>query len=335
VAVDEMSAHPYNMQGSPGGIGLSSTESKSKILPESSLDAFAGDLALQGRTEVYMNTVMWQTRSYLSWAHRRPKETDPLSKDTLLGYLGDLRARAIRQSTIERIFSNLSVYFSYLVEAGELQQNPIPAIQKRYLKSYKSEIRQRQLIGVDAAAKMVKATIDTRDRAVLLLFLKTGIRRNELISLDVADVDLPGQSLTLKPTAKRSNRVVFFDDEVERSLRRWISARETRYKKRGETALFISNKGTRLQSSAVDILVHVAGERVGLHDNASEKLENKFTPHCCRHWNATHLLRAGMPREYMKWLRGDAMGEAIDIYNHIDPEEVRREYLARVPQLGV
>jgi integrase/recombinase XerD len=42
-----------------------------------------------------------------------------------------------------------------------------------------------------------------------------------------------------------------------------------------------------------------------------------------------------MRRDFVKWIRGDAMREAIDIYYHIDPEEVRREYLARVPQLGV
>ena len=100
------------------------------------------------------------------------------------------------------------------MESDEMQKNPIPAIQKRYLRNYKDEIRRRQSISVENAAKMVRATIDTRDRAILLLFFKTGIRRNELISLDLEDLDLQGMSLTLKPTPKRSNRMVFFDDET-------------------------------------------------------------------------------------------------------------------------
>ncbi len=37
----------------------------------------------------------------------------------------------------------------------------------------------------------------------------------------------------------------------------------------------------------------------------------------------------------MKWLRGDALNEAIDIYNHIDPEDVKRGYIAHIPQLGI
>jgi len=63
------------------------------------------------------------------------------------------------------------------------------------------------------------------------------------------------------------------------------------------------------------------------------ELEDRFTPHCCRHWFVTTLLKAGMSREHVKWLRGDAMQEAIDIYHHIDIQDVRESYLAHVPQL--
>ena len=49
----------------------------------------------------------------------------------------------------------------------------------------------------------------------------------------------------------------------------------------------------------------------------------------------TELRRAGMSREFIKELRGDVRHEAIDIYDHIEPEELKREYLARIPKLGV
>jgi len=42
-----------------------------------------------------------------------------------------------------------------------------------------------------------------------------------------------------------------------------------------------------------------------------------------------------MPREYVKELRGDRRGEAIDIYRHIDRQKLRRAYLAYIPKLGV
>ena len=52
------------------------------------------------------------------------------------------------------------------------------------------------------------------DRAIITLLAKTGIRRNELITLDLSDVDFVEQKIRLKPTAKRTNRTVFFDDEA-------------------------------------------------------------------------------------------------------------------------
>ena len=82
------------------------------------------------------------------------------------------------------------------------------------------------------------------------------------------------------------------------------------------------------------MLVRTAGMRVGLHDHDSAELEDKFTPHCCRHFVTTHLLRAGMSREHVKWLRGDSMKEAIDIYYHIDVKDAKESYLAHIPQLG-
>ncbi len=42
-----------------------------------------------------------------------------------------------------------------------------------------------------------------------------------------------------------------------------------------------------------------------------------------------------MPREYVKEIRGDSRQEAIDLYNHIDPRDLRDAYLAAIPRLGV
>jgi integrase/recombinase XerD len=235
------------------------------------------------------------------------REPEQGRKEDLIAYLADLRAKGYRKSTLSTIFVSLNAWYDYLMESEAIQVNPVPAIQKRYLRTYKDEVRQRQLISEEEAAKIVMATIEIRDRAILLVFFKTGIRRNELITLDVDDLDLMGGSLTLKPTGKRSNRIVYFDDECRRALSRWLKSREMRFKKEDQRALFISAKGTRMLAPSVDTLVRAAAIRVGLYDRNSTRPEDKFTPHCCRHWNATHLLRAGMKREYVKWLRGDAM----------------------------
>jgi integrase/recombinase XerD len=42
-----------------------------------------------------------------------------------------------------------------------------------------------------------------------------------------------------------------------------------------------------------------------------------------------------MPRGYIKELRGDKRRDAMDIYDHIDGEELRKSYLAHIPSLGL
>ena len=74
---------------------------------------------------------------------------------------------------------------------------------------------------------------------------------------------------------------------------------------------------------------------LGIHNPKSSKLEDRFSAHCCRHWFTTHLRHAGMPREFIQELRGDIRREAIDIYDHIDREELRRSYLSQILKLGI
>jgi integrase/recombinase XerD len=100
-------------------------------------------------------------------------------------------------------------------------------------------------------------------------------------------------------------------------------------------ALFPSRLESRISTRQIDTIIERHAARVGLHNPKSKSLEDRFTPHCCRHWFTTHLIRAGMTREFVKELRGDARREAIDIYNHIDRKELQESYLAHIPQLGI
>jgi integrase/recombinase XerD len=125
----------------------------------------------------------------------------------------------------------------------------------------------------------------------------------------------------LKPTAKRTNRVVFFDDEVATHLKRWLKVRESRatanYSKDSK-ALWVSSWGSKVDRGAIVYVVDKAARLCGLHDPSSPRMEDHFSAHCARHFFSTHLLRSGMRREYVKWLRGDAIKEAVDIYFHIN-----------------
>jgi integrase/recombinase XerD len=259
-----------------------------------------------------------------------------VDKTALKNYLEHSRKRGLSQRSIELSFSVLSSFYEFLIYEEKVLSNPVPAIRKRYLRRYKDngDHNERQLIEVDEAARMIRAEPDIRNKAILAMLFKTGMRRNELITLDVSDVDLVENRIRLKPTGKRTNRSLFLDDEAAYMLRRWLRVREG-VNKRKETALFLSGWGNRISRNDVYQAVTVAAARVGLHKPASERMEEHFSPHCCRHWFTTHLRRAGMRREFIQELRGDARREAIDIYDHIDLKELKEAYLACIPQLGI
>ena len=298
------------------------------------IEDFLQDMGLSGKTKItalHYGYCLKNFKIYL--AGRSPLD---VNKDVLRGFIGYLKDQGKAQKTIENYFSVLSSFYEYLVFEGKTAANPVIAVRKRYLRRYKDndDGQARKLISVDDMARLINSTLDIRDKAVITLLAKTGIRRHELVELDLADVDLVEMKIRLKPTAKRTNRTVFFDDECSFILRRWLKIREDA-NKNGNPALFLNSEGERLNRSGVYNLVVEAARRTGLHDANSERLEDHFSPHCCRHWYCTHLFRAGMRREYIKELRGDSRKEAFDLYNHIDLKELKEAYLACIPQLGI
>jgi integrase/recombinase XerD len=280
------------------------------------IEDFMQDLDLSGKTKMTVLHYGYCLKNYAIYlAGKDPLNAD---KDTLRRFISYLKEQGKTTKTIENYFSVLSSFYEYLVFEGKTAANPVIAVRKRYLRRYKDndDGQARKLISVEEMANLINCTLDLRDRAVIIL-------------LDLIDL-----RIRLKPTAKRTNRTVFFDDECALILRRWLNIRETMNKK-NSSALFLNAEGDRLNRSGVYNLVTNAARCAGLHNPASDRLEDHFTPHCCRHWYCTHLFRAGMRREFIKELRGDSRRDAFDLYNHIDLKELKEAYLAAIPQLGI
>jgi integrase/recombinase XerD len=234
-------------------------------------------------------------------------------------------------------FSTYNSFYDYCVYENLIENNIIQSFQRRYLSKYKEDNgEQRRLISVEEMARFIHLIPDLRHKTIALLFAKTGIRRRELVAIDVGDINWENMSIKLKPTKKRSNLIVYFDYETALMLKRWMKKRELLADPDNQ-ALFVSyiNRRKRLNRNGVGYTFVKWAEIAGLHNSTSEKLSDKFTCHCCRHWYTTHLRRAGMSREFITELRGDKGTSAMDIYNHVDHEELKRTYLSCIPQLGI
>ncbi|KXB00146.1 hypothetical protein AKJ47_00605 [candidate division MSBL1 archaeon SCGC-AAA261G05] len=307
------------------------------------IEDFLKDLELQGKSCGTIRDYKSYVSKFANFLESQDGEGSFLQvgAETLRDFLEFLKDdKGLSEKTLGNYFSGISSLYEYLKFEGLVKGNPVNPVRKRYIKISRgnSNDSERQLISIDEMSSLIRSILSARDKAIIVLFAKTGIRRNELSAIDLSDIDWEDKSIKLKEKfrqGKRSNLTVFFDDECEKVLGRWLDQRDEWLKDKETEALFLNSYGTRLKRSGIQRVVTKHAERMGLHDPDSDKLSERFTSHCFRHWFTTHLRRSGMPREYIKELRGDSRSEAMDIYHHIDREELRESYLAHVPKLGI
>jgi integrase/recombinase XerD len=301
------------------------------------IEEFCEDCRLREMTEESIRRYRSSLLIFAEFLERQGISLESVDTQVLKGFLHYIKyERQVKYKTIENFFSALSAFYDFLVFEGIAKANIILPFRKRYLRRYKEDFDKasRKLLSIEEMSRLVNSILDPRDKAIVLLLAKTGIRRGELLRIDFDDINWGEYSIRLKPTPKRSNRIVFFDEECALVLKRWLKVREKLNPK--TKALFISYQTLeRLSRNGVWNAVVKYAKRLGFHNPDSPRLEDHFGPHCFRHWFTTWLLRNGMPREYVKELRGDKRGEAVDIYHHIDKEDLRRAYLACIPKLGV
>lgn len=311
-----------------------------EILGETLLEDFIEDCALRGMTEATVRSYRSNVGKFLRFLEDENGSICDTDQEHLKGFFALLKKKEFSANTILNYFSAISSFYDFLISEGLAMTNPIVPFRKRYLRRVSREREKsranspRKLLSVREMSTLANSILGVRDRAIVVLLAKTGIRRGELVGTDVDDIDWEEMSLRLKEHPKRSNTTVFFDSETARTLQRWLRVRSN-YASKETKALFVGVLGKRLGRSGIYRVVVKHATAVGLHDPNSTETEDHVTPHCFRHWFTTHLLRNGMPREYVKELRGDMRREAIDLYHHIDRKDLRREYLAAIPVLGL
>ena len=303
------------------------------------IDRFIDDCKLRSLSPETIRSYKSKLKIISAFLIRNNKSILELNNRDLIDILRYFKMdRGISYKTLDNTFCVLSSFYSYLIYIGKVKGNPIIPFRERYMKQYKNPVNsvsKRKLISVEEMSKLINSILDPRDKAIITLLAKTGIRRRELIDIDLDDINWTEQYVKLKPKRKRSNLVAFFDDETACVLQRWLRARENYKIEVGCKALFVGEHGGRLKRHGIYHAVTRHAENVGLCDPNSPRVEDHFFPHCLRHWFTTHLRRSGIKREFLKELRGDSRKEAVDIYDHIDLKELKRAYLAAMPTLGI
>ncbi len=293
------------------------------------ISGFVSDCEARGLTKHTIETYRSNVRDFLEFSGK----PEAISMDMLRSYLGELRQRGFQGSTLKGYFAAISALYDYLVWENEIEANPVPSFRKRYLSRLKQQYNgenTRQLPSVQQAQLIVAGCDHILPLALVMTLAKTGMRRGENHGLKVGDINLRTDTIRVPAKAKRSNRLAFIDEELHAVMVKYLAWRK---KHAYCDWLWVTESGGRIHKDYPGEVLADLGAALGMHV-AGGPLCTRLTPHCWRHFFTSHLRRAGMDPRYIKFLRGDCLtSEAWEIYDHIDPEDVRQEYIQCIPKL--
>ncbi len=210
-----------------------------------------------------------------------------------------------------RKLSALKSFYKYLtVRTKQLQENPVQDLE--YPKLRKSLPRYLTMEQSSALLQAVSGPNQKRDYAILMIFLNCGIRRSELVGLNLKDV----YEDRLRVVGKgNKERIVYFGAACRKAIDAYLPIREKQILT-DNRALFGSRNGNRISVDAVHALVKKALLQAGL--DASQ-----FSAHKLRHTAATMMLSGGVDIKTVQEVLGHENLNTTQIYTHIENTELK------------
>ena len=223
--------------------------------------------------------------------------------------------KGLSARSIQRRLSACRTFFRYLIREKHVDKNPIsnvsaPKAGKRLPGNLDAD-RMARLLDIPGDGPLVD-----RDRAILELLYSSGLRLSELTDLDLGDVDM--HDATVHVTGKgNKDRIIPVGRKALAALRQWGLTRSG-LADVDETALFVSNRGSRISPRSVQARVTHWARRQGIDTNVY--------PHLFRHSFATHLLESSHDLRGVQELLGHANISTTQVYTHLDFQHLAQIY---------
>lgn len=226
---------------------------------------------------------------------------------------------------IMRKLCSVRSFFDYLFRNEKIPANiatliPLPKLHEKpilYLEPH--EVEKILSVADDGAGfsnhqRSYQRSTKVRDKAILLLFLGTGIRVSELVGIDIDDIDFSINGFIV--TRKGGNQtMLYFPEQVADALQAYLNERKNIETLPGhEQALFLSLQRRRITQRAVENLV----KKYAL---IAAPLKKKISPHKLRSTFGTSLYET----------TGDIYLVA-DVLGHADVNTTRKHYAAMTDQ---
>jgi site-specific recombinase XerD len=240
-----------------------------------------------------------------------------MSREDLEAFVEYQQDRGLKPTSVRTRLCAVYAFIHFLIENKVLGYDLLE-------RTIKIKLPDQLPRAMDAAdVKQLLSVIDhLRDRALILLLLRTGMRIGELLGTKVHDVDLSNQRILIYQADKTGlGRVVYYSGDAQIALLSWLKVRNS-FKK----MLFYGRGRQSLSYEAARSMFNKYLQKAGLGFSG-------YTLHCLRHTFATDLLNARMPLECLRVLLGHTSLEVTRIYARLSDKTREREYFAAMDRI--
>jgi site-specific recombinase XerD len=241
-----------------------------------------------------------------------PKKIQRLDIVEFMNRLSGLRRTG---TTRARKLASLRHFLKFLKENGVIAGNPAETITR----ARKEEKDPAVLFKNEYKALLFEAQGNSRDYAILLTFLKSGIRESELATLSLEDVDFVHDELTVREGKGKKERKIPLMPELKTAIQRYLGERDDQQEKIVDVeTLFLARNGTSLNASSIRKLVKKYYAKAGVR---------KSGVHTLRHTFSAHNVNNGMSIADLQKILGHKKKETTLKYIHVVNTSLRETML--------
>lgn len=242
---------------------------------------------------------------------------------TIREWMSSLHSADKKKASVARKLASLRTFFQFLVREGKLEVNPAklvatPRIERKLPNHLSMEDAVRFIETPD-----INTDLGRRDRAMIEFLYATGIRVSELVSINLADIDMRERLVRVMGKRKKQRIVPFHEHALDALMHyleksRPVFLNECPPAERDEQAVFLHRRGGRITTRSV-------GRMIDKYIKQCADLHS-ISPHSLRHSFATHLLDSGADLRDIQELLGHARLSTTQIYTQVSMEKMIEVY---------
>jgi len=237
------------------------------------------------------------------------KQLQEVTSDDIEAFVEYEQDRGLKVTTANTRLKSVWAFLRFLADQGVIAES----ILKRKIKLRVPDFLPRA-IAPDDVRKILDAIEEPRDRALILVLLRTAMRIGEVLRLTMNDIDLRERKIHIYEGEKNCiGRVVYLSEDAVMALKLWFKKRDKR-----KEYVFHGFKGRMCYTSARNVFTRYLSE-TGLQHKG-------YTLHSLRHTCASELLNAGMRLECLQMMLGHHDIEMTRRYARLTDKSREEEY---------